>query len=78
MAKAQLKVLLFLIVLGITLGSMAMAYYIYAKVLKQAIDEGALASEDLRHRLFRREPPSAVDLGKGLHAPALRRPFHLE
>jgi LysM repeat protein len=33
MAKAQLKVLLFLIVLGITLGCMAIAYYIYAKVL---------------------------------------------
>ncbi|SKB06925.1 LysM domain-containing protein [Prosthecobacter debontii] len=34
MAKAQLKVLLFLIVLGITLGSMAAAYYIYDKILK--------------------------------------------
>ncbi|MDZ4287513.1 MAG: LysM peptidoglycan-binding domain-containing protein [Prosthecobacter sp.] len=34
MAKAQLKLLLFLIVLGITLGCMATAYYIYAKVLK--------------------------------------------
>lgn len=34
MAKAQLKVLLFLIVLGITLGSMATAYYIYDKILK--------------------------------------------
>lgn len=34
MAKAQLKLLLFLIVLGITLGCMAMAYYIYAKVLQ--------------------------------------------
>jgi len=33
MAKAQLKVLLFLIVLGITLGSMAAAYYIYDKIL---------------------------------------------
>ncbi|MEN3939704.1 LysM peptidoglycan-binding domain-containing protein [Prosthecobacter sp. SYSU 5D2] len=33
MAKAQLKLLLFLIVLGITLGSMATAYYIYDKVL---------------------------------------------
>lgn len=33
MAKAQLKLLLFLIVLGITLGSMAAAYYIYDKVL---------------------------------------------
>ncbi|HYF33938.1 MAG TPA: LysM peptidoglycan-binding domain-containing protein [Prosthecobacter sp.] len=34
MAKAQLKLLLFLIVLGITLGCMATAYYIYVKVLK--------------------------------------------
>lgn len=34
MAKAQLKLLLFLIVLGITLGSMVTAYYIYDKVLK--------------------------------------------
>jgi LysM repeat protein len=34
MAKAQLKLLLFIIVLGITLGCMATAYYIYAKVLK--------------------------------------------
>ena len=34
MAKAQLKILLFLIVLGITLGSMATAYYIYDKILK--------------------------------------------
>lgn len=34
MAKAQLKLLLFLIVLGITLGSMATAYYIYDKILK--------------------------------------------
>jgi LysM repeat protein len=33
MAKAQLKVLLFLVVLGITLGCMAIAYYIYDKVL---------------------------------------------
>jgi len=33
MAKAQLKLLLFLIVLGITLGSMAAAYYIYDKIL---------------------------------------------
>jgi LysM repeat protein len=33
MAKAQLKILLFLIVLGITLGSMATAYYIYDKIL---------------------------------------------
>lgn len=36
MAKAQLKVLLFLIVLGITLGCMAIAYYIYDKVLTPA------------------------------------------
>jgi len=34
MAKTQLKLLLFLIVLGITLGCMATAYYIYDKVLK--------------------------------------------
>lgn len=34
MAKTQLKLLLFLIVLGITLGSMAAAFYIYDKVLK--------------------------------------------
>ncbi|MBB5037233.1 LysM peptidoglycan-binding domain-containing protein [Prosthecobacter dejongeii] len=34
MAKAQLKLLLFLIVLGITLGSMAAAYYIYDKILR--------------------------------------------
>lgn len=33
MAKAQLKLLLFLIVLGITLGAMAAAYYIYARIL---------------------------------------------
>ncbi len=33
MAKAQLKLLLFLIVLGVTLGSMAAAYYIYDKIL---------------------------------------------
>lgn len=33
MAKAQLKILLFLIVLGVTLGSMAAAYYIYDKIL---------------------------------------------
>lgn len=33
MAKAQLKLLLYLIVLGITLGCMAVAYYIYDKVL---------------------------------------------
>lgn len=34
MAKTQLKLLLFLIVLGITLGCMATAYYIYDKVLR--------------------------------------------
>ncbi|MES2594815.1 MAG: LysM peptidoglycan-binding domain-containing protein [Verrucomicrobiota bacterium] len=34
MAKTQLKLLLFLIVLGITLGCMATAYYIYDKILK--------------------------------------------
>ncbi|HEY1081675.1 MAG TPA: LysM peptidoglycan-binding domain-containing protein [Prosthecobacter sp.] len=34
MAKAQLKLLLFLIVLGVTLGSMAAAYYIYDKILQ--------------------------------------------
>ncbi len=34
MAKTQLKLLLFLIVLGITLGSMATAYYIYDKILR--------------------------------------------
>jgi LysM repeat protein len=34
MAKTQLKLLLFLIVLGITLGSMATAYYIYDKILQ--------------------------------------------
>ena len=34
MAKTQLKILLFLIVLGITLGCMATAYYFYDKVLK--------------------------------------------
>lgn len=34
MAKAQLKLLLFLIVLGITLGSMAAAFYIYDKILR--------------------------------------------
>lgn len=34
MAKTQLKLLLFLIVLGITLGSVATAFYIYEKVLK--------------------------------------------
>jgi len=34
MAKTQIKLLLFLIALGITLGCMAMAYYIYDKVLK--------------------------------------------
>ncbi|MCA1962881.1 MAG: LysM peptidoglycan-binding domain-containing protein [Prosthecobacter sp.] len=34
MARTQLKLLLFLIVLGITLGCMAAAYYIYDKVLK--------------------------------------------
>lgn len=33
MAKTQLKILLFLIVLGVTLGSMAAAYYIYKKIL---------------------------------------------
>lgn len=33
MAKTQLKLLLFLIVLGITLGCMATAYYIYDKIL---------------------------------------------
>ncbi|TDU66544.1 LysM domain-containing protein [Prosthecobacter fusiformis] len=33
MAKAQLKLLLFLIVLGITLGCMAAAFYIYDKIL---------------------------------------------
>jgi len=41
MAKTQLKLLLFLIVLGITLGCMAAAYYIYDKILKpeQAIQQ---------------------------------------
>lgn len=34
MAKTQLKLLLFLIVLGITLGCIATAFYIYEKVLK--------------------------------------------
>lgn len=34
MAKTQLKLLLFLIVLGITLGCMATAYYIYDKILQ--------------------------------------------
>jgi len=34
MAKTQLKLLLFLIVLGITLGCMATAYYIYEKVIR--------------------------------------------
>lgn len=34
MAKTQLKLLLFLIVLGITLGCVATAFYIYEKVLK--------------------------------------------
>ena len=34
MAKTQLKLLLFLIVLGITLGSMATAYYIYDKIIQ--------------------------------------------
>jgi LysM repeat protein len=34
MARTQLKLLLFLIVLGITLGCMAAAYYIYEKVLR--------------------------------------------
>jgi hypothetical protein len=34
MAKAQLKLLLFIIVLGITLGCMATAYYFYVKVMK--------------------------------------------
>ena len=34
MAKTQLKLLLFLIVLGITLGCMATAFYIYDKVLR--------------------------------------------
>lgn len=33
MAKTQLKILLFLIVLGITLGCMATAYYIYDRIL---------------------------------------------
>jgi len=33
MAKAQLKLLLYLIVLGVTLGCMAVAWYIYIKVL---------------------------------------------
>lgn len=33
MAKAQLKLLLFLVVLGITLGCMAAAYFIYVKIL---------------------------------------------
>lgn len=33
MARAQLKLLLYLVVLGITLGCMAVAYYIYMKVL---------------------------------------------
>lgn len=51
MAKAQLKVLLFLIVLGITLGSMAAAYYIYDKILlpdKRAREEIAtLKKSDL-------------------------------
>ena len=41
MAKTQLKLLLFLIVLGITLGCMATAYYIYDKILRpeQAIQQ---------------------------------------
>ena len=34
MAKTQLKLLLFLIVLGITLGCMATAFYIYDKILR--------------------------------------------
>lgn len=33
MAKAQFKLLVYLVVLGLTLGSMALAYYIYMKVL---------------------------------------------
>ncbi len=33
MARAQFKLLVYLIVLGLTLGSMALAYYIYMKVL---------------------------------------------
>jgi len=33
MARAQFKILIYLVVLGLTLGSMALAYYIYMKVL---------------------------------------------
>lgn len=33
MARAQFKLLVYLVVLGLTLGSMALAYYIYMKVL---------------------------------------------
>lgn len=33
MARAQFKILVYLVVLGLTLGSMALAYYIYMKVL---------------------------------------------
>jgi LysM repeat protein len=33
MARAQFKLLVYLVVLGLTLGSMALAYYIYTKVL---------------------------------------------
>src|SRR6476469_9089227 len=44
----------------------------------QPIDEGALARQDFPACFLQREPSSAIDFGKRLRAPALRRPRHLE
>src|SRR5215207_503279 len=47
-------------------------------LFRQAIQEDVLAGKDLLARFREREPVGAVDLGEGLAAAALRRPFHLE
>src|SRR6476660_9210707 len=48
------------------------------ETFEQAVDEGALALQHFLACFLGREPRGAVDFGKGLLAPALRRPLHLE
>ena len=48
------------------------------KALEQSVDIRRLAGQDFLPGFVRGEPLRAIDLGKGLHLPAVRRPFQLE